>query len=92
MQFKPLSQLTQGSFLVRSTDFPANFNHSVLELANKMYVKVYPKTCLFSKSDLSTAIFQILPKVQSFINLSSDKAEIPYSAMKIESLIFVSEL
>ena len=31
-----------------------------------MYVKVYLKTCLFSKSYLSTAISQILAKVQTF--------------------------
>ena len=69
MQFKPLSQLTRGSFLVRSTDFSATFHHSVLELANNMHVKVYLKTCLFSKSDLFMAIFQMLAKGQSFIIL-----------------------
>ena len=31
-----------------------------------MYVNLYLKTCLFSKSDLSTAISQILAKVQTF--------------------------
>ena len=31
-----------------------------------MYGNVYLKTCLFSKSDFSTAISQILAKVQTF--------------------------
>ena len=34
--------------------------------SNSRPVKVYLKICLFSKSDLSTAICQILAKVQTF--------------------------
>ena len=62
---KPLSQLIQGSFIVRSRDFPATFLHSIFALANNIYVKVYLKTSLFSKSDLSKAIFHIL----AFVNI-----------------------
>ena len=82
MQFKPLSQLTQTVIpcTVRSTDFPATLHHSILELANKMHVKGYLKICLFSKSDLSTAIFQRLATIQIFFYNFKDvavHAEIP---------------
>ena len=65
-QFKPLSQLIQGSFLVRSIDLLATFLHSIFALANNIYVKSTLKTSLFRKYYLSTPIFHILAAVQSF--------------------------
>ena len=57
----------QGSFLVRSRDFPENFSHIIFAIGfNHIYVKVYLKTSLFSKYYLSMAIFLILAEVQSF--------------------------